>query len=79
MNLTTDTDLAARFGLPLERFHEMRRRKGWPCVRFGRFDIRFTDEQIAQIIHVQSESKPKPAPVEVDGQTSRSKAARKAS
>lgn len=50
MNLTTDTDLAAQFDLDLERFHVLRKRHNWPHVRLGRFDIRFTDAQIAQIV-----------------------------
>lgn len=50
MNLTTDTDLAAAFGLSVDEFHALRRKHKWPHVRMGRFHIRFTDEQIEQIV-----------------------------
>jgi hypothetical protein len=50
VNLTTDTDLAEKFDLDLERFHVLRKRHNWPHVRLGRFDIRFTEDQIEQIV-----------------------------
>lgn len=73
MNLTTAADLAEQFGIPESKFHELRRAKQWPCVRFGRFDIRFTDEQVEQIVAMQSVKpdtrNPRPA---LPGQTQRS-------
>lgn len=50
MKLTTAEQLAEDFGIAVERLHELRRRHGWPCVKFGRSDFRFTDEQIAAIV-----------------------------
>lgn len=60
MNLTTDSDLADQFGIPLEKFHVLRKRHGWPCVRLGRFDYRFTDLQIEQIVAAMSTTTPRP-------------------
>jgi len=79
--LTTDTELAARFGITVERFHDLRRRHGWPAVRLGRFDFRFTDEQVAQIIAMQTEKPdaktgPK-TPVTLPGQTAASASRRR--
>lgn len=54
MNLTTPEDLAAKFGVTVERLHELRKRQSWPHVRLGRFEIRFTDAQVEQIIATNS-------------------------
>jgi hypothetical protein len=54
MNLTTDTDLAAKFGITVEKLHELRKRHNWPHVRLGRFTFRFTDLQIEQIVASQT-------------------------
>lgn len=54
MNLTRDTDLADQFGITVAKLHELRKRNGWPHVRLGRFDIRFTDQQVEQIVAAQS-------------------------
>lgn len=73
MNLTTAADLAAEFGITEEKLHRLRVRKNWPCVKLGRFDVRFTDAQIEQIVAIQSKagtSKPKGK----SSQTSRSAA-----
>jgi uncharacterized protein YecA (UPF0149 family) len=78
LHLTTDAELAEHFGLTLERFSELRRRKNWPHVRLTRFDIRFTDEQVAQIVAQMTRqpaakaaaAAPEPA---LAGQTKRSK------
>lgn len=50
MRLTTDTDLATQFGITTEKLHELRRQHSWPHVRLGRFDFRFTDQQVEQIV-----------------------------
>lgn len=47
--LKTHADLADRLALPLSTTIELRKREGWPHVRLGR-KVRFTDEQIEQII-----------------------------
>lgn len=52
--LIRDTDLAAEFGIALDRFHRLRREKHWPCVKFSRTDFRFTPEQVEQIIAMQT-------------------------
>jgi excisionase family DNA binding protein len=47
--LKTHADLAERLNLPLSTTIELRKREGWPHIRLGR-KVRFTDEQIDQII-----------------------------
>lgn len=79
MNLTTDADLAERFGLDLTKFHTLRKRHSWPCVRFGRFDIRFTDLQVEQIVAAMSVAPTKAAKAAESGLTSRSASRRRAS
>lgn len=82
MNLTTDAELAEQFGLTLERLHTLRRRNRWPFVQLGRFDIRFTDAQVEQIVAMHSEapakSEPKVTPA-ITGQTTTSARRRRAS
>ena len=56
MQLTTDVELAKQMGIPLERFHQLRKRRKWPCVRLGRFEFRFTEAQIERIIAMHTES-----------------------
>jgi excisionase family DNA binding protein len=51
--LLTPDDLAELFGLSPKKVLELRSKHGWPHVRLGR-RIRFTEEQVAQIIAVQS-------------------------
>lgn len=54
MNLTSDTDLADQFGITVGKLHELRKRHNWPHVRLGRFEVRFTDVQIEQIVAAQT-------------------------
>lgn len=54
MKLTTDADLADLFGITVEKLHELRKKHGWPHVRLGRFDFRFTDDQIRDIVASQT-------------------------
>jgi hypothetical protein len=49
-----DLDLAASFGITVKKLHELRKRHHWPFVRLGRFEIRFTDEQVREIVAAQS-------------------------
>lgn len=83
MNLLTDAELAERMTLELEKFHQLRKRHGWPCVRLGRFEYRFTEAQVEQIIAMHSEGpKKKAAPAAggvVPGQTAKSAARTKRS
>jgi hypothetical protein len=74
MNLMTEAELAAEtLKLDVEKVAELRRRQKWPHVRLGRFDVRYTDEQVAAIVAMQT-VKPKttkPA-TNLAGQTARS-------
>lgn len=45
----THADLAKRLKLPLSTTVELRKREGWPHYRFGKA-VRFTEEQVAEII-----------------------------
>jgi hypothetical protein len=79
MNLTSADDLAAQFGVTIEKLHDLRKRYHWPCVHLGRFDIRFTEAQIEQIVAMHSEA-PKPreqAAAPAAGLTARSAARRR--
>ncbi|WP_310962104.1 hypothetical protein [Nocardioides terrisoli] len=79
MRLTTEADLAEQFGLSVEKLRELRRRHRWPHVRLGRFDVRFTDAQVEQIVaqHSQTPEAAIAGPVKVPGQTARSAARRR--
>jgi hypothetical protein len=75
VKLTKAADLAAEWGMEEDELHRRRRSNGWPCVRFSRFDVRFTDEQIAQIVAQHTERPDVNAGrhlVTVTGQTARS-------
>lgn len=75
VKLTTETALAAMLDKSEEWVAERRRRKGWPHVRLSRFDVRYTDRQIEQIIAwhtVTPAANPPRSPV--PGQTKRSAA-----
>ena len=50
LTLTRERDLAAEWNLSLDQFRVLRRRHRWAHVAFSRQDIRYTDEQIAQIV-----------------------------
>lgn len=54
MKLTTDTELAEMFGLTVDELNRLRVRRGWPYVKLGRNRIRFTDEQIREIVNRES-------------------------
>lgn len=80
--LTTDAELADQFGITVAKLHDLRKRNGWPCVRLGRFDVRFTEEQVEQIVAMQTdapERKPAVHLPAVSGQTARSAARKRAS
>lgn len=72
MKLTTDTQLAEQFGLTVDKLHDLRKRHGWPHVRLSRFDVRFTDEQIQQIVASRSVAATKTFKGLAAGLTSRS-------
>lgn len=71
--LITDGELAEQFGIPVEKLHDLRKRNRWPFVRLGRFEIRFTPEQVEQIVALHSEAPAVEVPqVKAPGQTARS-------
>ncbi|MGZ4518926.1 MAG: hypothetical protein ACXVXP_00340 [Mycobacteriaceae bacterium] len=73
MKLTTEADLAAAFGITPEQAADLRRTKNWPHVRLTRFDVRYTDMQVEQIVASHSVT-PKRTPAEDAGLTKRSAA-----
>ncbi len=50
LNLTREADLAERWEVSIEQFRLLRRRHRWAHVEFSRQDIRYTNEQIEQIV-----------------------------
>lgn len=70
--LVTEKQLAERFGISVKKVAELRRRHDWPHVRFGRFDIRYTEEQVERILTMQTRA----ARPGLPGQTARSAARR---
>jgi hypothetical protein len=77
MRLTDETALAEQFGIPVEKVAELRRRHRWPHVRLGRFDVRYTDEQIAEIVARHTSAPKATAVPATSGQTARSAARRR--
>lgn len=59
-----------------EKAAHLRRKHRWPCVRLGRFDIRYTEDQVAAIVAMQTvkPSKVESPAVSIGGQTKRSAA-----
>jgi len=62
MRLTTDSELAELFHVSVEKLHDLRKRHHWPCVKLGRFDVRFTEAQVEQIVAMHSEAPARPSP-----------------
>lgn len=82
MSLTTEAQLAADFGIDEARAAELRRKHEWPHVRLGRFDVRYTEAQVEQIIAMQSVTPTKAVAStgsKISGQTARSAGRKKAS
>lgn len=82
MNLSTEADLARLFHIEEPRVAELRRKHGWPHVRLGRFDVRYTESQVEQIValHTELPVKVESAPgTRIAGQTPRSAARKRAS
>lgn len=50
LNLTRESELAAEWDLSLDQFRILRRKHGWAHVKFSRQDIRYTEQQIEQIV-----------------------------
>lgn len=77
MKLLTEDDLAQEFMVPVETIQRWRRRRGWPHVKLSRFDIRFTESQVQQIVIMHSEAQKKRTAEKgkkLPGQTARSAA-----
>jgi hypothetical protein len=75
MRLTKAADLAAEWGIEEADFHRLRRKNRWPHVRLGRFDVRFTDAQVEQIVAMQTRAPGERKPTNVrplTGQTPQS-------
>ena len=49
-SLITEPELAERLLIDVEKVAKLRRAKKWPHVRLGRFDVRYTEAQVEQII-----------------------------
>lgn len=74
MRLIKAAALADEWEMTEAELHRSRRRNGWPCVKLSRTDIRFTEQQVEQIIAMQSRAaSPVKAATSRTGQTSRSK------
>lgn len=59
--LITDTDLADQFGITVEELNVLRLRHHWPHVKLGRKHVRFTPEQVAEIVRRHSEKGASPS------------------
>lgn len=77
MNLSTDQELADMLGITVTDVRNSCRSKGWPCVKPKRSVWRFTDEQVAAIVAMQTVKPKATKSAGLAGQTSRS--ARRAS
>lgn len=75
IKLSTDADLADLLGLSVPEVRRFCRERGWPCVRPKRTIWLFTDEQIAQIVAMQTTPKRETTKAaKLPGQTARSAA-----
>lgn len=74
MKLIKAADLAAEWEMQESELLRRRRRNGWPCVRLSRSDVRFTEQQVAQIVAMQSSvaKAPRAAAKSGTGQSQRS-------
>lgn len=72
LNLTRESDLATEWAIGADQFRILRRRHAWAHVRFSRQDIRYTDEQVAQIVRDLTTRASKKQRLTSTGQTERS-------
>lgn len=81
MNVYTEAELADILKIDdVAKVAEFRRRLHWPHVKIGRFEVRFTEAQVEQILRqqtVQTVTGAKPSG-KIPGQTERSAARRSA-
>lgn len=54
-DLIKESEVAARWDMTESKFAELRRKNNWPHVRLSRFDVRYTEAQLAQIVDMQTE------------------------
>jgi hypothetical protein len=73
MKLTKAADLAAEWDMAEDELKRRVRRYGWPVVRLSRTDWRFTDQQVEQIVSMQSRAASKPAKKSATSGTGQSK------
>lgn len=75
MKLTKAADLAADWDMTEPELKRRARRYGWPVVKLSRTDWRFTDQQVEQIVAMQSRAAKPPAKSDSKdtGQSKRSK------
>lgn len=72
IQLTKAADLAAKWDMTEDELKRRVRRYGWPVVRLSRTDWRFTDQQLEQIVSMQSRAA-KPAAAKTSAGTGQSK------
>ena len=72
-DLTTEADLAELFGISVDKVGELRRRHKWPHVRLTRTDFRYTPEQVAAIVTMQTVEPTRDDSPALPGQTARSR------
>lgn len=71
----TDAELADLLHIGAEQLHTLRVRQDWPHVRLSRFEFRFTEEQVEQILALRTRGGgEKSREPRIDGQTARSAA-----
>lgn len=75
MRLTKASDLAVEWDMTEDELKRRVRRYGWPCVRLSRTDWRFTDQQVEQIVAMQSRA-PKAVEKKTAAGTGQSRASR---
>lgn len=73
MKLTKASALAEKWEITEDELKRRARRYGWPCVRLSRTDIRFTEQQIEQIVAMQSRAAKTKAPKDKQAGTGQSK------
>lgn len=75
MKLIKAADLAAEWDITETELKRRARRYGWPVVRLSRADWRFTEQQVEQIVAMQSRATKPTAKTEgkSTGQSKRSK------
>lgn len=69
----TEEELAERLHLTLDEIAHFRRTRKWPHLRFGRYKVRYTEQQVAQIEALHSQRPPLTAAPAIGGQTAASK------